>query len=380
MHLPHRAGAAAHALALSMAWAASPLSLAWAAAPPPAPQAIAWSEAQTQAAGVRTQRLNAATSAGAGMVLPGTVELPPQATELLSAPLAGVVQQVLVQPGQRIQAGEPVARLLSPELLTWQRELLQAQSQARLASTRLERDEQLYAEGIIPKLRLQDSRAQHEQAQWAVQERRQALRLAGMHSTGPQLQPQLTLRAAVAGTVLEVTAVPGQRLDAGMPVAKIARSGQLVIALQATPEQAQRLRVGDSLTLPGCKASARLTAISPQVSAGNQAVQVRADFTAAEDCLRVQQFVQAVVGARAGNAATQAGLAVPVQAVVRQDGRAYVFVRTPQGFLPTAVELGPENGPQVQVRSGLKGGEEVAVRGTAALKGAWMGLGSGEPQ
>lgn len=385
MHLPPRAGAAARAFTLSIAWATSPLSLSLAlaetAAPPPAPQAIVWSDAQTQAAGVRTQRLTAApTSAGAGLVLPGTVELPPQATELLSAPLAGVVQQVLVQPGQRIKAGEPVARLLSPELLTWQRELLQAQSQARLASTRLERDEQLYAEGIIAKLRLQDSRAQQEQAQWAVQERRQALRLVGIHAPDTPLQPQLTLRAAVAGTVLEVTAVPGQRLEAGMPVAKIARSGQRVIALQATPEQAQRLRVGDPLTLPGCKASARLTAISPQVNASNQAVQVRADFTAAEDCLRVQQFVQAVVGAQAGDAATQADLAVPVQAVVRQAGRAYVFVRTPQGFLPTPVELGPENGPLVRVRSGLKGGEDIAVRGTAALKGAWMGLGSGETQ
>ena len=385
MHLSHRAGAAARAFTLSVAWAASPLSLslAWAAAPPPplqAPQVITWSDAQIQAAGVRTQKLSAAISASAGLVLPGTVELPPQATELLSAPLAGVVQQVLVYPGQRINAGEPVARLLSPELLTWQRELLQAQSQARLASTKLERDEQLHAEGIISKLRLQDTRAQHEQAQWAVQERRQALRLVGMDMANAQLQPQMTLRAAVAGTVLEVTAVPGQRLDAGMPVAKIARSGQLVIALQATPEQAQRLRVGDPLTLPGCKARARLTAISPQVSASNQSVQVRADFTAAEDCLRVQQFVQAVVGARAGDAATPAGLALPVQSVVRQDGRAYVFVRTPQGFLASPVELGPENGPQVQVRSGLKGGEEVAVSGTAALKGAWMGLGSGEPQ
>ena len=110
-----------------------------------------------------------------GLVLQGQVELPPQATELLSSPLAGVVQQVLVAPGQRVRAGEVVARLTSPELLVWQRELLQAQSQARLAASRLARDEQLYAEGTIPGLRLQDSRAASEQAQLALQERRQAL-------------------------------------------------------------------------------------------------------------------------------------------------------------------------------------------------------------
>ena len=231
---------------------------------------IAWTPAQAEAAGVRTLTLAAApVQPGAGLVLQGQVELPPQATELLSAPLAGVVQQVLVAPGERVKAGQAVARLLSPELLAWQRELAQAQSQARLAASRL---------------------AQDEQAQLAVQERRQALQSLGLAGGG--LQPQVLLRATAPATVLEVSAVPGQRLDAGMPVARLARSGRLAIVLQATPGQARSLRVGDALALEGCRAPARLAAIVPQVLGANQAVQVRADFTAAEDCLRLQQFVQ----------------------------------------------------------------------------------------
>lgn len=352
-------------------------SMAQAADAPAKAPPIAWTEAQAKAAGVLTQVLSGTgASPGAGLVLQGTVELPPHATELISAPLAGVVQQVLVSPGQRIKAGEPVARLLSPELVTWQRELLQAQAQARLAATRLQRDEQLHAEGIIAGLRLQDSRTQNELAQLAVKERRQTLQLAGVNSASPSLQPALSLRAAAAGTVLEVLATPGQRLDAGMPVAKIARSGKLAIALQATPEQAQNLRVGDTLTLQGCKAPARLAAIAAQVSSENQAVQLRADFTANEDCLRINQFVQATVATRAANpGAAATGLGVPTQAVVRDAGQAYVFVRTPQGFVPTPVELGGQSGAQVLVRSGLQAGDEIAVRGTAALKGAWQGLG-----
>ena len=352
---------------------------AQAADAPSTPAPIAWAPAQAKAAGVVTQVLSGAgASPGAGLVLQGTVELPAQATELLSAPLAGVVQQVLVSPGQRVKAGELVARMLSPELVTWQRELLQAQAQARLATTRLERDEQLHAEGIIAGLRLQDSRTQNELAQLAVKERRQTLQLAGVNTASPSLQPGLNLRAIAAGTVLEVLATPGQRLDAGMPLAKMARSGKLTIALQATPEQAQHLRVGHALTLPGCKAQARLSAIGPQVSSNNQAVQLRADFTANEDCLRINQFVQATVAESAGGrSAPTMALGVPTQAVVRHAGRAYVFVRTPQGFVPTAVELGSDSGVQVLVRSGLKAGDEVAVRGTAALKGAWQGLGPG---
>ncbi|EER58741.1 efflux transporter, RND family, MFP subunit [Acidovorax delafieldii 2AN] len=352
------------------------------AASPAAPAshpAIAWTAAQVQAAGVTTQTVGSSgAGAAAGVVLQGTVELPPQATELLSTPVAGVVQQVLVGAGQKVKAGEPVARLLSPDLLAWQRDLLQAQAQARLAASKLERDEKLHAEGIIAGLRLQETRTQNELAQVALRERRQALQMAGASTTGNTLQPGLTLRAAAAGTVLEVTATPGQRLDAGMPVAKLARGGQWAIALQATPSQAQSLRVGDLLTVQGCKAPARLAAIVPQVSPGNQAVQMRADFTAAEDCLRAQQFVQVTVAARTATAAPAANqVTVPAQAVVRHDGHAYVFVKTPQGFVPTAVVLGDDAAGQALVRSGVKAGDVIAVQGLAALKGAWQGMGGG---
>ncbi len=381
MNFKYRVGTVVRTFTLPIVWACTaPMAQAADTVVADSATIIVWTEAQTKAAGVSTQVLAGnGANPGAGLVLQGMVELPPNATELLSAPLAGVVQQVLVSPGQRVKAGEPVARLLSPELVTWQRELLQAQAQARLAATRLERDEKLHAEGIIAGLRLQDSRTQNELAQLAVKERRQTLQLVGVNTASDSLQPALSVRAMAAGTVLEVMATPGQRLDAGMPVAKLARSGKLAIALQATPEQTRSLRVGDLLALQGCKAPARLAAIVPQVSAGNQAVQLRADFTSTEDCLRVNQFVQATVAARTGgNAVGATGISVPTQAVVRHAGQAFVFVRTPKGFVPTPVELKGEGGGQVLVRSGLKSGDEIAVRGTAALKGAWQGLGGGE--
>jgi len=363
--------------------AAAPNSAANATAPSLTP--IAWSAAQAQAAGVRTQVVApAAAGAAAGMVLQGTVELPPQAVEVLSAPLAGVVQRVFVGAGQQVPAGAPVAQLLSPELVAWQRDLLQAKEQERLAASRLARDEKLHAEGIIAGLRLEDSRTQHRLAQLNVQERQQALRLAGAAPAGGQLQPALAVRATAAGTVLEVLAAPGQRLEAGMPVAKLARSGQWAIRLQATPAQAQSLHVGDLLRVPGCKAPARLAAIVPQVDAGNQMVQLRADFDAKEDCLRANQFVQATVlpGATPSGAShavsTGTLLALPAEAVVRDQGRAYVFVKTPKGFVPTPIEVASESGAQVLVRAGLRSGAEVAVRGLAALKGAWLGMGAEE--
>ncbi len=40
--------------------------------------------------------------------------------------------------------------------------------------------------------------------------------------------------------------------------------------------------------------------------------------------------------------------------------------------------LGVGGGAEVQVLSGLKAGDAVAVQGVAAIKGAWLGLGGEE--
>ena len=69
-------------------------------------------------------------------------------------------------------------------------------------------------------------------------------------------------------------------------------------------------------------------------------------------------------------------MSVPAAAVVQQGGRHYVFVRQPPGFRAVAVTTGPGGGSEVLITSGLKAGDEVAVKGVAAIKGAWLGLGA----
>lgn len=344
---------------------------------------VPWNPRQAADTGIRTLAVQAGRGSGDGLLLQGTALLPAQQSDLVSMPLAGVVQAVLVAPMQAVRAGQPVARIMSPELAQWQREWLLAETQARLARSKAERDEQLFADGIVSEHRRNESKAQAEMATLTAREHRQALRLAGVSEAALEravagsaeaLSPQLTLVAPVAGTVLEQLAAPGQRLEPGTPVARIARGGSLVIELQASSQQAQLLRTGDTLVVDGCKTPARITALSPQLSSATQGVQLRAELMKREDCLRINQFVQVRWqgdNRRAGGTA----FSVPAAAVVQQGGRQYVFVRQPQGFLATPVVVAPGGGTEVLVTSGLKAGDEVVVQGVAAIKGAWLGLG-----
>ncbi len=355
--------------------------LAGAAAAQDASKLIPWSSKLEAGAGVSTALVQPQAAASGTLVLQGTVVLPAQQSDVVSMPVAGVVQAVLVAPMQTVRAGQAVARIMSPELAQWQREWLLAETQARLAQGKAQRDEQMFADGIVSEHRRNESRAQYEMASVAARERRQALRLAGVSeaalaraSSTAGLSPQLTLVAPVAGTVLEQMAVPGQRREAGVPVAHIARAGRLAIELQASREQAQALRVGDALGVDGCKTPARITALSPQLSSATQGVQLRAELAGREDCLRINQFVQ--LRWQGSAAASGGALSVPAAAVVQQGGRHYVFVRQPQGFRAVVVTLGAGGGSEVPITAGLKAGDEVAVKGVAAIKGAWLGLGA----
>ena len=343
---------------------------------------IPWNANLNAGAGVSTVVVLARSEGSDGLVLQGTVVLPAQQSEVVSMPVAGVVQAVLVAPLQTVRAGQPVARIMSPQLVEWQREWLLADAQARLAHSKSQRDEQMFAEGIVSEHRRNESRAQYEMASLAARERRQALRLAGLSeaalaqaASSFALSPQLTLVAPVGGMVLEISVTPGQRLEAGNPVAMVGRIGRLAIELQASAQQARQLRVGDALTVEGCKLPARVSAISAQVSAQTQGVQLRAELTGREDCLRINQFVQVHWQGAAGRPGDAATFSVPSAAVVQHGGQTYVFVRQPQGFRAVAVKTGLGGDRETPILSGLKAGDEVAVKGVVAIKGAWLGLG-----
>lgn len=343
---------------------------------------IPWNANLNAGAGVSTVVVQARSEGSNGLVLQGTVMLPAQQSEVVSMPVAGVVQAVLVAPLQTVRAGQPVVRIMSPQLVEWQREWLLAEAQARLAQSKSQRDEQMFTDGIVSEHRRNESRAQYEMASLAARERRQALRLAGLSeaalaqaSSTSGLSPYLTLVAPVGGMVLEISVTPGQRLEAGSPVAMVGRSGRLTIELQASAQQARQLRVGDALAVEGCKVLARVSAISSQVNAQTQSVQLRAELTGREDCLRINQFVQARWQGAAGRPGDAATFSVPSAAVVQHGGQTYVFVRQPQGFRAVAVKTGMGGDRETPILSGLKAGDEVAVKGVVAIKGAWLGLG-----
>ncbi len=314
--------------------------------------------------------------------MPAQVVIPGNQLFTVSTPLAAMVEQTLVGVGDSVIKGQVLATLQSPALAEAQRGLLQAYTQSQLAKENLSRDEQLWKDGIISESRLRATQSQYREANAATSERKQALKLSGMTDsaiehlqTGSNLSSVLTLTSPIEGVILEKNASAGQRLDAAIPLFKVAKLEPLALEIQIPLSSAQQLKVGSAVFIPAFEAKGNLIAIGRSLSGGNQTILVRALIHNGAANLRPGQFVEATI-------ATQSSLAnqwnLPNSALSRIDNKAVVFVKTEKGFRTESVSVVHEGALNSVISAKFKGDEQIAAQGISALKSSAMGIGGGE--
>ncbi|NWG31444.1 MAG: efflux RND transporter periplasmic adaptor subunit [Rhodocyclaceae bacterium] len=337
---------------------------------------VRMTEEQAARMGVVLQTVGATTMEGR-LRLPAQVMVPPAQIEVVTAPLPALVTKVLVAYGETVRKGQPLARLQGAAFLEAQRAYQEARAQAALAAENRQRDEALFADGIISQARLSASRANEREAAARLAEKRQALRLAGLAESDEPgaIHDAMLLRAPFDGVVLEAMVQPGQRVDAQTSLVKLGRLAPLWLEMQASAEQAAHLSLGDAVSLPGCAQPARVTLVASQVQMASQSVLIRAEMDKPGGCVKPFQFVQAEVAKRhlAG------GTMVPTAALVRHQGKSWIFLAVEGGFRPLPVEVEDESPGSVRIKAELPANARIAVKGVAAIKAAWLGLGaSGE--
>lgn len=370
--LNRRAALAAAAAFVSL------ISLPALAAEPAAPKdAFAVTPAQMQSLGVQLQRLDAGSEV-VGLTYPARVVVPPRQQQVLSAPLAGVIDQLLVAENDTVKSGQPLLRLVSPELGELQLKLMEAGTRSALAGKTLKRERQLFSEGIIPERRVQEAEATAAESQARYRQAEAALRLAGLDNAtirrvagGGNLESALTLRARSSGRVSDMTVKPGQRVQQADALLHIADTHRLWLDVQVPLSRQAEVATaqGTKVILVGRDdISATVRSVGSEASDG-QTLTVRAEVSQGAQSLRAGEFVQV----RLPFASNTEGWAVPQQAVARQGDKAFVFVRTAQGFVAKPVTILASGGQALRVKGDLQAGQQIAVASVIALKAAWQG-------
>ena len=343
----------------SLLLSASPLVLAQS---PAQPQALSLDAAQQAALGVRTSAIQSASAQQ--LLASATVTVPPGQEVTVAAPMAGVIARLDAGLGDTLRAGSPLAQFSSPQLADALRQLREAELDARNAQAALQRDQAMHEEGIIPSARLQLTQNRQRAADAALQAQQAALRASGLATSGRDYASGQIV-APRAGSVVEVQASVGQRVEAGAVLFRIADLRQLQLDITLSGDKAARLRVGDAVSVPSHGARATLVGIGRNLDASQQA-HARARVTV-PGRLQVGEALQVQLHP-AAPAATSPAWQVPARAVLQLHGQSWLLVATPQGFAPVAVQVLSANDELATVQGPLKADQRVASSGLAGLR------------
>jgi len=95
----------------------------------------------------------------------GSVEIPADRMVHVSPRVAGKVVKIMVKPGERVEAGQVLALVDSPQLAQAQAEYFQAQARLGLAAQELERRKRLAALGAFTRRPLEEAKKEYARAQ-----------------------------------------------------------------------------------------------------------------------------------------------------------------------------------------------------------------------
>ena len=306
---------------------------------------------------------------------PATIHPLPGGEAVVAAPAAGrLVADVLPTIGDRVTAGQVLARI-EPRLsagadrATLEADVAAARAAVEAARIEQTRAEQLLADRAVPARRAEDARratgvadAQLRAAEARLAQRDETLRSGGGAAAGNAF----ALRAPISGRLSEVVATLGASYDEGAPLFRVVRTDQLELEVQVpspdVPAASQATTV--SLEIPGMPKPIELDPHNVHhpgvIDATTRALPLQMAIPNPGERLLIGQVGTAVLYGRD----RQRVPVVPSAAVLMEAGRPYVFVQVGgEAFARRYIEIASRDGDIVGIKGGVMPGERVVIRG-----------------
>ena len=276
-----------------------------------------------------------------------TAQLEAKVVNNITAQAGGRLKQLLVKVGDRVGAGQAVARMEATQAA-------QAQIQLADAKTNFARMDELYKVGGV-------SKAQWEQAKSAVDQAKLAYGNAAENTV---------LRSPISGFVTAKNYDNGDMTSPQLPVVVIQQIAPVKAVIGVSEQYYSYLKKGAAATLSvdalGEETfSGIVTNIFPTLDPVTHTVS--AEIEVANKDLKLRPGMYARVHLDFG---TKEALTVPDKAIVRQagSGARYVYVFSGGKAVYRAVELGQQQGDLYEVVSGLNAGDQVIISAPSNLK------------
>jgi len=333
--------------------------------------AMQWSRANAQKASLARYTVLAQRGSLPG-VISATGELDAIERVNVSPKRQGVLEQLLVDEGDRVRRGQALARMDSGDL-TDRRQELQANvrsAQANLQRSRSEwqRRRQLFGNGAISADDYNRAYAAYRVDLEALSAARERLQQRGVEQGDLVVRAPfdglISQRYADRGAFVTPTTTASSSLSAtSSSIVEVARG--LEVVAKVPESDVGRLRLGQSASVqvdafPDQRFAARIRQIAPRAIKTNNVNSFEVKLAFAQPTTQLRIGMTAEIDFQIGRVPPQT--LVPTVAVVTEDGRPGVLL-VGKGNQPRfqPVELGMSSGRSTQILSGLSEGTRVFI-------------------
>lgn len=283
----------------------------------------------------------------------GIVQFDQSRQAKVTAWIAGRIDRLNVNTvGAYVSKDKPVAEVYSPDLVATQQEyLLAIKSRDQLKNSPIPSISQ-NGDGLV-------ASAKQRLMLFGVKESQ----ITELERTGkPNIR--LPIYTPLSGTVIEKMVQQGQYVNVGEVLFNIADLSKVWVEIDVFENEVPYVRVGQqveirSATEHGESFTGRIGFVYPFHDPKTHTVKARVEMPNPGHRLKPDMFVNAII-----RVPLVKGIIVPVTAIIDTGKRQVVWVETTPGmFEPRDVQVGERIEEKVQILSGLKAGDKVAVSG-----------------
>ena len=271
----------------------------------------------------------------------------------VTAWIAGRIDKLNVSTvGASVSKEKPVAEIYSPDLLATQQEyLLAIKSREQLKNSSIPSIAH-NGEGLV-------ASAKQRLMLFGVKENQ----IADLEKAGkPNIR--LPIYTPLSGIVIEKMVQQGQYVNTGDVLFTIADLSKVWVEIDVFENEVPYVHVGQQVEIRsamehGAEFNGRISFVYPFHDPKTHTVKARVEMVNHNHMLKPDMFVNAIIKVPLAK-----GIVVPITAVIDTGKRQVVWVETSPGmFEPRDVQAGERIEDKIQILSGLKNGDRVAVSG-----------------
>ena len=320
------------------------------------PTKLEMTEAAVQLANIQTTIIGSREHTSKEMQFNGKIQIDESRDASLVAHIPGRIESLNISfTGEQVSKGQRIATIYSPDLITAQRELIEAKK----------------IEDLSPQLL---NAARNKMRFWKIS-----------NSTIAEIEQSGTIRetfgvyAGQSGIVKMKKVSVGDYVQQGQVLFDIQNLNNLWVLFEAYEDQIPHVQIGDKVTFktpafPEKNFTTRIAFIDPIINPTTRVAMLRAEINNTNGDLKPEMFVTGIISVKQNETSSIEQLLVPKSAVLWTGNKSVVYIKDATMSVPTFeyrnVVIGNSIGEHYSITEGLISGDEVVTNGAFSIDAA----------